>query len=78
MPATMKSLGIDKLPRDERITLAMDIWDSVAVEGPLPLSEAMKRELDRRIAEADEFPDEGIPWEEVKARLDGRFNRIKK
>lgn len=33
------------------------------------LSDSQRKELDRRIAEADASPDNVIPWEQVKAEL---------
>ena len=61
-----------KLPVQERIDLAMALWDSIAepdLEENLPLTEAQKAELDRRLAEHDRNPSRGIPWEEVQRRL---------
>ncbi|MCL4219530.1 MAG: addiction module protein [Candidatus Hydrogenedentes bacterium] len=40
-----------KLPLDERIRLAQDLWDSVAEEQNLmPVTQAQKTELDKRLA----------------------------
>ena len=39
MPATVVTLGIDHLPRDERIALVQEIWDTIAAE-PIPLKMA--------------------------------------
>jgi putative addiction module component (TIGR02574 family) len=39
------------------------------------LTEAQRAELRRRAADAIANPGTGIPWEEVKAKLDERFNR---
>lgn len=66
MPVTIQSLGIDKLPREERIALAEAIWESVVAE---PLSEARRAELRRRAEEMDADPDGGVPWEVVKAEI---------
>ena len=59
---------------DERLQLVEDIWDSIAEEAnvradALPLSAAQVAELQRRIADADAHPDDGIPWEQVRAEL---------
>lgn len=76
MTATMERLGIDKMTIVERITLAQEILDSVAAEQPRPpLSEAKRRELDRRIADAAANPDDGVPWEQVEAAALARFTR---
>lgn len=62
------------LPIAERIQLVEDIWNSIAQEAntrpdALPLTEAQRAELDRRIADADAHPEEGIPWETVRNEL---------
>ena len=62
-----------ELTPEERIELAQDLWDSIAQEEMPPLTEAQKRELDRRIAEHEKNPERTAPWEEVRARLWARF-----
>ena len=60
-------------PVDDRIRLVRDVWDRLGDQGDGPeLADAMKAELDRRIAEMDRDPGAGVPWEEVKARVLGR------
>jgi len=55
-----------KLSIPERLALIGEIWDSVIAEGkPLPLSDAQRAELDRRLAEHEANPDAAIPWEEI-------------
>jgi putative addiction module component (TIGR02574 family) len=45
----------------ERIQLAEDIWDSiVAKPESLPLTDAQRQELDRRLEMYAQNPDEGI------------------
>lgn len=73
MPATVKSLGIDQLPREERLALVQEIWDTIAAEPGSLLSEAQRRELERRVALDDAAPDGAIPWEEVKTNALGRL-----
>jgi len=66
MAVTVFSLGIDRLPRDERLALVQDIWDTIAAEPkPVQLTEAQRAELARRVAEDDASPDDVIPWEDV-------------
>lgn len=73
MKSKFKSMGIHKLSLAERLVLVEDIWDSIAAEEPeVELSDAMNRELDRRIAAANANPDAGSSWDEVKARLRSR------
>ncbi len=61
---------------DDRIRLAEAIWEGIQAEEPMPeLTEAQKRELDRRLAELEANPHDVIPWEEVKADLEARLKR---
>lgn len=54
----------------ERIQLAEDIWDSIAAfPEAMPLTEAQKEELDRRLQAHTQNPNEGISWDELKDRL---------
>jgi putative addiction module component (TIGR02574 family) len=63
-------------PVDDRIRLVHDVWDRLVDEGHDPeLTDAIKAELDRRIAELDRDPDSGIPWDVVKARVLGRLRQ---
>ena len=58
----------------ERIALAQALWDSIEAQSPVPLiSEAQRAELERRAAEDDAFPDDVIPWEQVKADILSRL-----
>jgi putative addiction module component (TIGR02574 family) len=68
MTPTIKSLGIDQLPRDVRVNLALEIWDTVAAESNVvSLSEVQLKELERRLADDDSNPDDVVPWDQVKA-----------
>jgi len=61
-----------KLPVAERILLVEDIWDSIAaIPEAIPLTEAQREELDRRLEAYHRNPDEGSPWEEIKERVRG-------
>ncbi|MBV9126443.1 MAG: addiction module protein [Planctomycetes bacterium] len=59
----------------ERIALAQTLWDSIADQPRLPLSEAKGAELARRAAEDDARPDEVVPWEKAKADILARLGR---
>jgi putative addiction module component (TIGR02574 family) len=57
----------------ERIRLAQAFWDSIAqVPDAVPLSEADKAEIDRRLEAYYRDPKAGLSWSEVKAKLLGR------
>lgn len=59
-----------RLPVEERIELAEAIWESVEEAPSQPsLPEWQRQLLDERIAEDDESPDAGSPWDEVKRRI---------
>jgi putative addiction module component (TIGR02574 family) len=59
-----------ELSLPERIQLVEDIWDSIAaVPQPLPLTQAQRDELDRRLEDHRQHPEHGSPWEEVRARI---------
>jgi putative addiction module component (TIGR02574 family) len=76
MNASVKSLGIDRLPVEERLALVEEIWDSIAVDsGAIPLTDAQRIELERRIAEDDSHPNDATPWEQVKASTLSRLGK---
>lgn len=59
-----------KLSVSERIQLAEDIWDSIAiVPEALSLTDAQRDELDRRLEDYHKNPGSGSPWQEVKRRI---------
>jgi putative addiction module component (TIGR02574 family) len=69
----MKTLeDLLKLPAAERAEIAITLWDSVAGSADasvLPLTPEQRAELDHRVAEHDQDPGSGIPWEEARRRL---------
>ena len=76
MHATMKELGIDRLPMHERLALIGEIWDSVSADmQEAPISEELKAELERRLAKAEAHPETLVPWEEVSARALARAKK---
>jgi putative addiction module component (TIGR02574 family) len=70
MSTTLSLAEILQFSVDERIQLVQDIWDSIAaVPEAIQLTDAQRQELDRRLAEYEKDPDEGIPWEEFRNQL---------
>jgi putative addiction module component (TIGR02574 family) len=69
----MKPLPVTEileLPVDERIRLVELIWESIAaVPEAVPVSDELKVELERRLAEFEANPEAGSPWEEVRERI---------
>jgi len=59
-----------KLSAAERIQLAEDLWDSVARNPELvPVTDAQKEEIDRRLARFAEGSTQTSDWEDLKKRL---------
>lgn len=74
MSPILKSFGIDRLDRDQRLVLVQEIWDSIAAEQtPALLTENQRRELERRLEDDETSPDDVIPWEQVKAQTLARW-----
>ncbi len=69
----MKQISVAEileLPVAERIRLVELIWDSIAaVPEAVPISDELKAEFDRRLAEFEADPEAGSPWEEVRTRI---------
>jgi putative addiction module component (TIGR02574 family) len=73
MSPTFATLGIDRLSFAERLLLVEEIWDSIAAEAEKqPITDAQRRDLERRVAEYEANPKAGSTWEAVKARLQDR------
>ncbi len=70
MATTFASLGLDKLDRDEKITVLEDLTNDFAEQSPpgSRLTDAQHAELKRRIAHADAHPNEGISFEDFYER----------
>jgi len=63
-----------KLSVAERIQLAEDLWDSIALDAAQApgLTEAQCQELRRRLQAHEADPSAVIPWESVRAELMAR------
>lgn len=76
MAVSLKSLGIERLGIEERLTLVEEIWDSIAADSTaVPLTQAQRDELDRRIADHEANPNDVVSWEEVKTKLTERLKK---
>lgn len=59
-----------KLPLEERIRLVEDLWDSIAYESAtLPLNDAQRDELDRRLDAYERDGERGRPIDQVLAEI---------
>ena len=67
------SVNVDlrTLTAAERLALIGEIWDSLTPDD-LPLSDAQRDELDRRLDESAGESAAGIPWEDVLQQIRDR------
>ena len=63
---TISQHDIEMLTVEERLDLIERLWDSLSVtQDDIPLTDAQRAELDRRLDELEEKGPIGIPWEQV-------------
>ncbi|MBI3449720.1 MAG: addiction module protein [Acidobacteria bacterium] len=56
-----------RLSVEERLRLVDAVWESIASHpGSLPLNDAQRAELDRRLTEHCENPEAARPWSDVR------------
>ena len=69
----MATIDIASLSFEERLRLLDELWESLSrTPEAIPLTEAQREELDRRLNELDREGPFGIPWDEVLGRIRGR------
>jgi len=72
MASDISIADVLKLPIAERIRLVEDIWDSIAaVPEAVPVTDAQREELDRRLDAYHRDPGSGSPWPDVRKRITG-------
>lgn len=60
-----------KRPFAEKLQLVEDLWDTIAAEAAQKrLSDAQRQLLEARLRESDANPDDGKPWDEVRAEIE--------
>jgi putative addiction module component (TIGR02574 family) len=76
MSVSAKALGIDRLSVDDRLALIDEIWATICADAEsFPLSDSQRAELERRALHNDAFPEDVVPWDEVKASVQSRMRR---
>lgn len=76
MAISLKSLGIDNLGLDERLALIEELWDGISDDvASIPLTDPQRTELERRIADHDENPDDVIAWDALRASIAERISK---
>jgi putative addiction module component (TIGR02574 family) len=67
------TVDIASLSTDERLRLMEELWESLrATPQGIPLTNAQREELDRRLDELDREGPTGISWEEVFRNIRSR------
>ncbi|OWK44520.1 addiction module protein [Fimbriiglobus ruber] len=70
MSPAMKDFGIDRLPPEQRVALALEIWESLGDERPTDrLSSERRAELARRNSELDADPGIALTWEAIRTSV---------
>ena len=68
-----RAVDIAALTPEERLSLLEQLWDSLtATPEAIPLTEAQRDELDRRLNDLEVDGPVGIPWEDVLSRIRNR------
>jgi putative addiction module component (TIGR02574 family) len=74
MEPTKIAIEIRKLSLPQKLILAQDIWDSIALErGNLPMPEWQKSELESRYSQYKQGKMELHEWREVHEELRGAY-----
>ena len=69
----MPTIDIANLSPEERLRLLEEVWNSLsATPEAVPLTNAQREELDRRLDELDREGPTGLPWDEVVRRIRSR------
>ncbi len=67
---------VDRWSVEDRIQLVQEVWDRIAAQGQEPaLPDAMKEEIDRRLAAHRANPGAAVPWEQAKAEALARLSK---
>lgn len=74
MGPTMKDLGIDRLTPEQRIALALEIWESLGGDRPQDrLTTEQRAGLARRDAELDANPGIALTWEQIRSSIESKL-----
>lgn len=65
------NVEINNLTAEERLALLGEIWDSLNPED-VPVTDAQRAELDRRLDDLEGDRDLGIPWDHVLRQIRDR------
>ena len=64
------AIEIDTLNVEERLELIESLWESLIVDpSNVPITDAQRKMLDKRLDEIEAGDDAGAPWEEVRDQI---------
>jgi putative addiction module component (TIGR02574 family) len=64
------SINVGDLNPEERLRMIEELWDSLSDQpGSVPVTDAQRQELDRRLDDLERSGPDGIPWEEVLEQI---------
>ncbi|MEQ8765156.1 MAG: addiction module protein [Planctomycetota bacterium] len=67
------NLNISALSAADRLRLIEELWESLCDDpSQIPVTDAQRAELDRRLDEVDGGAVDGIPWEDVLRQIRDR------
>ena len=66
------AVDINSLTPEQKLRLIEELWGSLS-DDEIPITEAQKQELERRLADLESNPDKVVPWDEVRRRLQDRL-----
>jgi putative addiction module component (TIGR02574 family) len=67
--------ALEQTVADLRRQVAFLALNGDAEDPPIELTDELKAEIDRRLADAEANPHDAVPWEEVKAAALARFQK---
>ena len=72
----MKRSCYERLGIEARLKLVEKLWNGITMDSAaVPLTQAQRNELDRRIAEHEANTDDVVHWEKVKSALTKRLKK---
>ena len=76
MAISIKSLGLDRLRLEERLSLVEELWDSIAADSEaVPLTGPQRVELNRRLADHRADRTDVMSWDEVRSSVNDQLKR---
>lgn len=71
MSVSIQELGIDRLSPEQRVALALEIWESLGEDRPQArLTAEQRAELASRDAQMDADPGIAMTWEQIRASVE--------